>query len=144
VCACRRRPRRPGEAPRRRPDVRVRGRAGDVGDAAAGRDGEAGTRALMLFLPPAAPSALLTSCHPVQPCPVMREPLICGCVYILHATYRVQRCCCAFRFLRPDVNIHSFIFPWKRREIERPQYRRLCTLLGAAANQSPRGVQFHF
>jgi hypothetical protein len=30
-----RRPRCPGEAPRRHPDVRVRGRAGDVGDAAA-------------------------------------------------------------------------------------------------------------
>jgi hypothetical protein len=28
-------PRRPGEAPPRHPDMRVRGRAGDVGDAAA-------------------------------------------------------------------------------------------------------------
>lgn len=38
-------PRRAGEAPRRHPDVRVRGRAGDVGDPAALGDGEAGHRA---------------------------------------------------------------------------------------------------
>jgi hypothetical protein len=34
-------PRRPGEAPRRHPDMSVRGSAGDVGDAAAVGNGQA-------------------------------------------------------------------------------------------------------